>query len=124
MLLHNSGQYIKGVMELIDIEMKGTNSAQNRGAVLSYFRRYGIQAIIGMASEDSDGVSKTAANNNAKASAAVAKADATVKANFTGITGQKTIVAKEEIVAEKKLDAPASRGSFRKNAAVAANEEL
>lgn len=56
LLLHKSGQWIRGSMDIIDIEMKGTNAAQNKGAVLSYFKRYGIQAIIGMASEDSDGV--------------------------------------------------------------------
>jgi hypothetical protein len=54
LLLHKSGQWIRGSMNIIDIEMKGTNAAQNRGAVLSYFKRYGIQAIVGMASEDND----------------------------------------------------------------------
>src|ERR1043165_5438794 len=58
MLLHKSGQWIKGRMSLIEIEMKGTNAAQNKGSVLSYFRRYSIQAILGMAAEDSDGVTK------------------------------------------------------------------
>jgi hypothetical protein len=58
LLLHKSGQFIRGSMKIIDIEMKGTNAAQNRGAVLSYFKRYGIQAIVGMASEDSDGAVK------------------------------------------------------------------
>ena len=59
LLLHKSGQFLRGSMKVIDIEMKGTNAAQNRGAVLSYFKRYGIQAIVGMASEDSDGAVKS-----------------------------------------------------------------
>ena len=58
MLLHKSGQFIKGSMKLIEIDMKGTNKAQEKGAVLSYFRRYSIQAILGMASEDNDATSK------------------------------------------------------------------
>lgn len=58
MLLHKSGQYIKGRMKLISIGMKGANEAQQKGAVLSYFRRYSIQAILGMAAEDSDGTDK------------------------------------------------------------------
>lgn len=66
LLLHSSGQFIRGEMDLIDIEMKGTNAAQNRGAVLSYFRRYGVQAIIGMASEDSDASSKDTSRNESK----------------------------------------------------------
>lgn len=105
MLIHNSGQFIKGSMELIDIEMKGTNSAQNRGAVLSYFRRYAVQAIVGMASEDSDGVSKSAANNYAKKEAVV-----------DGV-----VFSPSENSAQKKpASKPAeSRGSFRKNAATA-----
>lgn len=58
MLLHKSGQYIKGRMKLISIGMKGANEAQQKGAVLSYFRRYSIQAILGMAAEDTDGTDK------------------------------------------------------------------
>jgi hypothetical protein len=58
LLLHKSGQWIKGRMKLIEIEMKGTNAAQNKGSVLSYFRRYSIQSILGMAAEDSDGTTK------------------------------------------------------------------
>lgn len=54
MLLHKSGQFIKGRMKLISIGMKGANEAQQKGAVLSYFRRYSIQAILGMAAEDND----------------------------------------------------------------------
>ena len=58
MLLHKSGQFIKGRMKLIELEMKSANKAQQKGAVLSYFRRYSIQSILGMAAEDSDGTDK------------------------------------------------------------------
>jgi hypothetical protein len=68
MLLHKSGQWIKGRMKLIEIEMKGTNAAQNKGSVLSYFRRYSIQAILGMAAEDTDGTAKNASNKDSGSS--------------------------------------------------------
>lgn len=68
LLLHKSGQWLKGRMTLIEIEMKGTNAAQNKGSVLSYFRRYSLQAILGMAAEDSDGVTKDTGNKNPAAS--------------------------------------------------------
>lgn len=83
LLLHNSGQWIRGSMNIIDIEMKGTNAAQNRGAVLSYFKRYGIQAIVGMASEDSDGVpaNKPVSSSPAKESATNGTPDNVPKEN-------------------------------------------
>lgn len=57
-LLHSSGQFIKTESSIPLIEMKGTNDAQNYGAVISYLRRYSLQAILNMASEDNDASSK------------------------------------------------------------------
>jgi hypothetical protein len=127
MLIHNSGQFIKGVMELIDFEMKGTNAAQNRGAVISYFRRYAVQAIVGMASEDSDATTKTAANTKAQAN--LDKADHSVKAQQQqAVFAQASLTSLQakQPASEKAqaTSAVASRGSFRKNPAAAANEEL
>lgn len=53
-LSHSSGQYFRSHSSLPIVEMKGCNAAQCGGATLSYLRRYAYQAIIGMASEDSD----------------------------------------------------------------------
>lgn len=53
-LLHNSGQYLKSVVSAPLIEMKGCNSVQNAGAVYSYLRRYSLQGILNMSSEDND----------------------------------------------------------------------
>jgi len=95
MLLHKSGQYIKGSMELIEFEMKGTNAAQSRGAILSYFRRYSIQAIAGMAAEDSDASSHDKVGKT------------------TSIPAAKLTVVAQGVKAE--TPAPAARGSFRRN---------
>ena len=104
MLLHKSGQYIKGTMELIDMEMKGTNAAQNRGSVLSYFRRYSVQAILGMASEDSDAASKSASNNSSFSKPAAVGNSVTV-----------TTSENKPVAAQAPQAAPvASRGGFRR----------
>jgi len=103
LLLHSSGQFIKGTMNLIDIEMKGTNSAQNRGAVISYFRRYAVQAIMGMASEDSDAVTK----DKAQPTRTVVAPVATKTADVAALSNVIQEVAKQSTVV---------RGSFRRNA--------
>lgn len=63
-LLHSSGQFIKTESSIPLIEMKGTNDAQNFGAISSYLRRYALQAILNMASEDNDASSKGKADTS------------------------------------------------------------
>ena len=57
-LTHSSGQFIKSTASMPLIEMKGVNEAQRSGAVYSYIRRYALQAILNMSSEDNDASSK------------------------------------------------------------------
>lgn len=57
MLIHESGQFIKGKSTLIDpdrIEMKGINIEQKRGSILSYEKRYALQAILGITTNEDD----------------------------------------------------------------------
>lgn len=59
LLMHSeSGEYISGKLTLPRVEMKSCNSAQEFGASVSYARRYALQAILNMASEDNDASSK------------------------------------------------------------------
>jgi hypothetical protein len=74
-LMHSSGQFIGQEASIKVPEMRGVNDTQKRGAALSYLRRYSLQAILGMASEDNDASDKSnegpksvLANNTAKAS--------------------------------------------------------
>jgi hypothetical protein len=53
-LSHKSGQFFRSTMTIPLFTMKGTNACQSFGAAISYGRRYSYQAILGMASEDSD----------------------------------------------------------------------
>lgn len=75
MLLHESGQFIKGKSTLIDpdrIEMKGVNIEQKRGSILSYEKRYALQAILGITTNEDDndcspkGLDKPKTSNNFK----------------------------------------------------------
>jgi hypothetical protein len=55
MLLHTSGQFIRGRYILPIPVLVGSNAAQEAGAALTYARRYGIAAILNLASdEDND----------------------------------------------------------------------
>jgi hypothetical protein len=71
-LTHKSGQFIRTTASMPLVEMKGVNEAQRAGAVYSYIRRYALQAILNMASEDNDASSngtekpksKTSFSNN------------------------------------------------------------
>jgi hypothetical protein len=53
-LMHTSGQYIKGTYPLSQAGMKGVNNAQQLGAAISYARRYGLLSVLGLAAEDDD----------------------------------------------------------------------
>jgi hypothetical protein len=52
MLMHKSGQYIADTVSLTPENSKGLSVAQNAGVVITYLRRYGIAAILGIAGED------------------------------------------------------------------------
>jgi len=61
-LRHASGEEISSEFYL-DLEaqsLKNANPMQNIGSTITYTRRYALQAILNLASEDDDGVSSTA----------------------------------------------------------------
>jgi hypothetical protein len=51
-LLHSSGQWVRGRLPLI---FTGNNPMQALGSALTYARRYGLCAAVGLAPEDDDG---------------------------------------------------------------------
>lgn len=57
-LAHTSGQFISSTAASPLVEMKGCNEAQRQGAVYSYLRRYGLQAILNLGAEDNDASSE------------------------------------------------------------------
>lgn len=54
MLMHESGEWISGTYPLHEAGMKGVNSAQQFGAAITYARRYGLLALIGVPVADDD----------------------------------------------------------------------
>jgi len=56
LLLHSSGEFIEDTIYLPASESKGLSVAQSAGVVISYLRRYSLQAFLNMyADEDTDG---------------------------------------------------------------------
>ncbi len=51
MLLHSSGQYLTGQYPITPVK----NDPQGLGSAISYARRYSLQAMAGIATEDDDG---------------------------------------------------------------------
>ena len=54
LLIHSSGQYLGSTGSTGIPEMKGCNEAQRAGAAQSYLKRYQLQAIAGLPTEDND----------------------------------------------------------------------
>ena len=57
MLVHESGQWVQSILPIPKMEQKGLNELQSFGLALSYLRRYMLQSITGLASEDDDAAS-------------------------------------------------------------------
>lgn len=53
-LLHSSGEFISGIVPLIMGEGKGINPMQQLGSAMTYARRYGLSAIVGVVADDDD----------------------------------------------------------------------
>ena len=58
MLMHESGEWIKSTLEVPLTVMKGLSIPQSIGVVCTYSRRYLLQAVTGLASEDNDATAK------------------------------------------------------------------
>ena len=55
LLTHSSGEWLEDTIYISTTESKGLSSAQNAGVVISYLRRYSLQAFLNMyADEDTD----------------------------------------------------------------------
>ncbi len=98
-LLHESGEFISSLTEVI---VSKINDAQQQGSGISYARRYGLQSLANIGSDDDDGETAVGRGN--------------FKSSSTPSAAVTNNVAKLE---EKPVESTpaASRGSFRKNPA-------
>ena len=90
-LTHTSGQFISGVAAAPLVEMKGCNEAQRTGAVYSYLRRYGLQAILNLGTEDND------ASSNGFKKAEAKKEDKPANKTFKKPAAKKVADSDEEL---------------------------
>ena len=72
LLLHSSGQYIGSTGSTGIPEMRGCNLAQASGAAQSYLKRYQLQALTGLPTEDNDLSSEGFAKKSVSEAAPVA----------------------------------------------------
>lgn len=54
MLMHQSGQWVRGICTLPTVGNRGVNAAQAAGSAITYARRYGLSAIVGLVADDDD----------------------------------------------------------------------
>lgn len=54
-LAHESGEWVRGTLTIPATGNKGVNPAQALGSAISYGRRYGLCAIVGICTDDDDG---------------------------------------------------------------------
>ena len=105
-LLHSSGQFISSEASIKIPDMRGVNDTQKAGAALSYLRRYSLQAILGMASEDND----ASTDSRPIAEANVAKSTAQLSAANT-----ETAVNAPPKLTDEQAKATAKAPSFSRN---------
>jgi cellobiose-specific phosphotransferase system component IIA len=107
LLIHTSGQFIGSEGSTEIPEMKGCNLAQRAGAAQSYLKRYQLQALVGLPTEDND------------ASSEGFKKSTEVNVTVQGSPGTKTevVVPPKKTVEQAKTEAVAKASSFNKKAA-------
>jgi hypothetical protein len=99
-LLHESGEFISSLTEVI---VSKANDAQQQGSGISYARRYGLQSLANIGSDDDDGESAVGRGN--------------FKSSNNVTVAVTSGVSAEDLGAKPVSIIPESRGSFRKNAA-------
>lgn len=78
MLMHESGQWLSGALTMTAVQ----NTPQGIGSAITYARRYGLAALVGVApDEDDDGNAASGPPRNGKHKAAALAEDAPVQAS-------------------------------------------
>lgn len=108
LVLHDSGEWLKSKMVMTDTEMNKCNATQQLGASITYFKRYILSAIFGIATdEDVDGNIETAARKQeikANVKAAKRTEDEKPKSEFIEKVNEMHRAAEERESAQKARD--------------------
>lgn len=115
-LLHESGEFISGITEILSVKEL---DAQAQGSGISYARRYGLQSIANVGSEDDDGNSASGKSAAPIRSQSVQAGAALTTINAINLPAIKIPAGVVETPGKKSFRKPASTG-----AVVAEPEEL
>lgn len=74
LLIHNSGQFIEGSIALLTKDQ----TMQSLGSAISYARRYGLSAILGVSQKDDDGNEASHSNIHSKVNVPISPGDVVV----------------------------------------------
>jgi len=102
-LLHSSGEYIGGQTEIICAKI---NDPQAHGSGVSYARRYGLNALVCLGSEDDDGESAMSRTPKAQAATPLHKAVQAQTTQATTNTVVEAVKPVETVVEVKTAPAP------------------
>ena len=102
LLLHTSGQYVGSTGSTGIPEMKGCNEAQRAGAAQSYLKRYQLQALTGLPTEDNDASSEGFAKKSYSPSAPAYPVKTT--GETTAITSQGSEAPKKGFGVKQKAE--------------------
>jgi|GEM_PF-5880783 hypothetical protein len=109
LLIHSSGQYIGSTGSTGIPEMRGCNEAQRAGAAQSYLKRYQLQALTGLPTEDNDASSDGFKNNNVNNNKPVVVEQPKVEAPKKGFG---VAANKKEVVNVNKVETTGSEDSW------------
>lgn len=87
-LIHTSGEWISGVISLPVTKA----DAQGHGSAITYARRYGLSAIVGLTAEDDDGNVASGKNGKTELAKPQQKKEAPTVAEGTAAKGQKALI--------------------------------
>jgi hypothetical protein len=115
LLLHSSGQFLGSTGTLEIPEMKSVNRAQAAGAAQSYLKRYQLQALVGLPSEDNDASSD---------SRPVTQATAKVSGNSNTVSTANVTVSVPPKLTESQAKATVKAPSFSRNKPATSTNDL
>lgn len=72
-LFNGNGEWIEDTTTLPEIQLKGTNTAQNMGAAITYMKRYALCAILGISSDEDTDANETVPKSTGKEANPVTK---------------------------------------------------
>jgi hypothetical protein len=123
LLLHSSGQYIGSTGSTEIPEMKGCNLAQRAGAAQSYLKRYQLQALTGLPTEDND-ASSEGFSKQSQSIVHAGTVTAEIKPGATSVTINSTNNVAPPKLTDAQANATVKAPSFSRNKKTTSSNDL